>query len=195
MGYGKAEVIIQHETSLLGVRRRSPRAGCIWKCRTRPSRARCRGPTASGDYIYLGGVEPGCVAIGGGSEGRAMRTRTLSGLQCHHSAQRDRTAVHLCVEASGRKAERRRGQEEEAGHRGCGRLAVRQRDPAETARAAAPSAGGTPADDALSSTRKSRISSSRRWEDGLAAGAAARRHGARRTAGRLVGAAERARRR
>ena len=178
------------------MRLRSPRAGCIWKCRTRPSRARCRGPTASGDYIYLGGVEPGCVAIGGGSEGQAMRTRTLSGLQCHHSAQRDRTAVHLRVEASGRKAERRRGQEEEAGHRGCGRQAAgpaRSRGDGE--RAEAPSAGGTPADDGPIVDEESRISSSRTWEDRLAAGTPARRDGAPRTAERLVGAAERARRR
>ena len=121
-----------------------------------------------------------------------MRTRTLSGLQCHHSAQRDRTAVHLCVEASGRKAERRRGQEEEAGHRGCGRLAAGQRAAAETARAAAPTAGGIPADDGR--FRGGGIEyhySSRTW-DRLAAGAPARRDGARRTAERLVGAAERA---
>ena len=75
------------------------------------------------------------------SEGRAMRTRTLSGLECHDAAQRDRTAVHLCVEASGRKAERRRGQEEEAGHRGCGRLAAGCALPERRARAAAPTTG------------------------------------------------------
>ena len=39
---------------------------------------------------------------------------------------------------------------------------------------------------------KSRTSSSRTWEDRLAAGTPARRHGAPRTAERLVGAAERA---
>ena len=42
---------------------------------------------------------------------------------------------------------------------------------------------------------ESRISSSRTWEDRLAAGTPARRDGAPRTAERLVGAAERARRR
>ena len=61
--------------------------------------------------------------------------------------------------------------------------------------AAAPTAGGTPADDGNIVDEESRISSSRTWEDRLAAGTPARRDGAPRTAERLVGAAERARRR
>ena len=47
----------------LGVRPSSPRARCTWRSRTRPSRARYHGPTASGADTYLRGAEPCCVSV------------------------------------------------------------------------------------------------------------------------------------
>ena len=103
----------------LGVRPSSPRARCTWRNRTRPSPARYHEPTASGADTYLRGAEPACARVCWRRlRGGAMRTGTLASLEGHDAAQRDGTAVHVCAEAGGRKAERGSGQEEE-GHGGA----------------------------------------------------------------------------